>query len=120
MIKMSPEDHELVKKAARRAGLVISWESERYGHRDEPSIQSGYRIVGQAWDNHGLLLDWWNPLYDDGDALRLAVQCLPFYTLKYTREDWEYCDQDGVAATRRAIVRRVVENNYLQVYQQNS
>lgn len=47
----------------------------------------------------------WNPLTDDGDALRLAVKCLGVYMLKYSSEDWEYCKQDGYAATRRAIVR---------------
>jgi hypothetical protein len=51
----------------------------------------------------------WNPLTDDGDAFRLAVKCLPFYTLRYSREDWEKCGEDGYAATRRAIVRAAAE-----------
>lgn len=47
----------------------------------------------------------WNPLDDDGDALRLIVKCLGFYYISYSSEDWEYCKQDGYAATRRAIVK---------------
>lgn len=53
--------------------------------------------------------DYWNPLTNDGDAFRLAVKCLPFYTLRYSREDWEKCGEDGYAATRRAIVRAAAE-----------
>jgi hypothetical protein len=53
--------------------------------------------------------DYWNPLTDDGDAFRLMVKCLPFYTVCYSREDYEACNQDGLAATRRAIVRAAAE-----------
>lgn len=49
----------------------------------------------------------WNPLDDDGDAFRLAVKCLPFHVLSYTREDLDASGGDGRAATRRAIVRLV-------------
>ena len=52
---------------------------------------------------------WWNPLHRDADAFRLAVRCLQFYTLQYTREDYEACEEDGMAATRLAIVRAVAE-----------
>lgn len=57
----------------------------------------------------GAITSYWNPLTDDGDALRLAVSCLPFHILKYSAEDYEYCKQDGFAATRRAIVRAAAE-----------
>ena len=73
----------------------------------------------------------WNPLIDDGDALRLAVQlrlCLDTYmdpssrfdtdercTLvmlpsppDYSAGEW-HADSDPYAATRRAIVRAAVE-----------
>jgi hypothetical protein len=64
---------------------------------------------------------WWNPLTDDGDALRLAVklnlavQTLPgrdkpaseaWHNDKYARELW---NGDPYAATRRAIVRAAAE-----------
>ena len=71
--------------------------------------------------------DWieWNPLVDDGDALRLAVKlmlhigvnpgnkvfCLPTYSDKPTVH--ESCERNGTqdpyAATRRAIVRAAAE-----------
>ena len=51
----------------------------------------------------------WDPLHDDGDAFRLAVRC-NISSLSYTAEDYDYCNQDGLAATRRAIVRTIAEN----------
>jgi len=59
----------------------------------------------------------WNPLTDDGDALRLAVACglvvdtsrpsagAPFYSHLYAQMDFK----DRHAATRRAIVRAAAE-----------
>ena len=69
---------------------------------------------------------WWNPLTDDGDALRLAVklnlavvlhpalnQALvrPYHTRDMDRECREDCEKhtDHFAATRRAIVRAAAE-----------
>ena len=69
-------------------------------------------IEYSSTEDQGLSLasgKYWNPLEDDGDALRLAVMCLPFHILQYTAEDYEYCNQDGFAATRRAIVRKAAE-----------
>lgn len=61
----------------------------------------------------------WNPLADDGDALRLAVKMGLFIDLhgKYTRVSWpfeppkvaEQHGDDPYAATRRAIVRAAAE-----------
>jgi hypothetical protein len=51
---------------------------------------------------------YWNPLEDDGDALRLAVQLnlLEKHSfLDALREENDVCDGDYFAATRRAIVR---------------
>ena len=45
-----------------------------------------------------------DPLNDDGDAFRLAVK-LGNWSLIYSDDDWERCNHDGYAATRRAIVR---------------
>lgn len=59
----------------------------------------------------------WNPLADDGDALRLAVKLdievepVPFGGRAIVRDDDDYGEQfdeessDRMAATRRAIVR---------------
>jgi hypothetical protein len=90
-------DYELLRNAAKAAGLMADgW------HRDGgiavwmPGQESKY------WFN-------WNPLTDDGDAFRLIVKCLPFYTVCYSREDYEACNQNGLAATRLAIVRAAAE-----------
>ena len=83
-------DLELLELAAKAAGeLTTDW-------------------YGNAAYFDGVLKRW-NPLADDGDAFRLAVKCLPFHTLSYTREDYELCNEDGLAATRRAIVRAAAE-----------
>ena len=58
-----------------------------------------------------------NPLTDDGDALRLAVKlglvinCRHVQALVETTNDkfWEPQDNDPYAATRRAIVRAAAE-----------
>lgn len=68
----------------------------------------------------------WNPLDDDGDALRLAVKLnldITFGwqdsdTAVFVNADWdgapaevmhEFLDRDAYAATRRAIVRAAAE-----------
>lgn len=68
------------------------------------------------------LWDWWNPLTDDGDALRLAVKlgltvCVSFkYGLTWAdKDDKRHAlakanhDGDPYAATRRAVVRAAAE-----------
>jgi hypothetical protein len=65
---------------------------------------------------------WWNPLTDDGDALRLAVKLdlgVMSSSFRQTTRVWQYCvsgkeidvphEQDPYAATRRAIVRAAAE-----------
>ena len=94
-------DRELLELAAKAAGYeVLDWHGERYMTID------GDRLFP------------WNPLADDGDALRLAVK-LKIDTL-HRREVWatiagkglqlsEAFDEDPNAATRRAIVRAAAE-----------
>ena len=62
-------DRELLKAAAKAAGLVIDKSPCNGGGAGN----DGFDILGNA------MLDWhnnktWNPLTDDGDALRLAVK----------------------------------------------
>jgi hypothetical protein len=70
---------------------------------------------GETWRHvlpSGLPGAWWNPLEDDGDAMRLAVklrivvQHAPRYVVAIYGEKVA-CHVDGfyVSATRRAIVR---------------
>jgi len=67
------------------------------------------RLINDA--GHG----YWNPLTDDGDALRLAVKlkmavsvCTD-YTVMLSCETRENHGTDPYAATRRAIVRAAAE-----------
>ena len=102
-------DRELLEKAAKAAGI-------------------GYTsFIG---GEHYRLLDHWNPLTDDGDALRLAVQLMirvsvnrafrlsipGSVTVEYPDRDGFYfalgeavTNGDPYAATRRAIVRAAAE-----------
>jgi hypothetical protein len=97
-------DRELLEAAAKAAG------KEHYG---EYNAHAGLKTTG----------GWWNPLTDDGDALRLAVK-LNIYV--YPRQGKTHCEwrtdgeqtgemytqphgTDPYAATRRAIVRAAAE-----------
>lgn len=100
-------DRELLEKAAKAAGIDVEWlldfENKEYLHN---------------WEDGCV----WNPLTDDGDALKLAVKlrlrvCTPTTDLdcaiasngdvtKYSQDDVEgELMRDLYAATRRAIVR---------------
>lgn len=68
------------------------------------SPKSGLRV----WNENHTSAYKWDPLRDDGDAFRLAVKYLQFHTLSYTSDDYEACDENGLAATRYAIVRIVI------------
>lgn len=100
------DDRELLERAARAAG--VEWSAEE----------------GHGWQQIDGLHSVWNPLTDDGDALRLAVKLRmavviePKYGLVYaTFDGWrvgmereEPIDPpDPYAATRRAIVRAAAE-----------
>lgn len=102
-------DRELLELAAKAAGLT-RWE---YTESDEG-------IYVEVFD----LLTLWNPLTDDGDALRLAVKLgveLEFFancvraSKSINGRYWEVNESLWVdepnpyAATRRAIVRAAAE-----------
>jgi len=84
-------DRELLELAAKAAGVLLTWSTdERRPPRDAYTHQS------------------WNPLADDGDALRLAVKIglsEDFVTIVIDTEA-----QDGpYLAVRRAIVNRAAQ-----------
>lgn len=96
-------DRELLEQAAKAAGIKHS-----------PSITAACR--GER--------TWWNPLIDDGDALRLAVKLglrvgsdgqslnplVRCWRAHYEKPDiYEPQGTDPYAATRRAIVRAAAE-----------
>jgi hypothetical protein len=106
-------DREMLELAVKAAGIDVRWIAEcqdYYEHR--PHMLPGY------WDK-------WNPLTDDGDALRLAVAL----NLQVEADSFngdtivvgnlaigrllecvtEPHNDDPYAATRRAIVRAAAE-----------
>ena len=113
---MSNQDRELLELAARAAGIELRW------HED-----------GTAYSNNRAPGYWgvWNPIADDGDALRLAVRLghrfgftmetggmahwgpvtYTDYKLQGNGEPFKYSGpmethgSDPYTATRRAIVR---------------
>jgi hypothetical protein len=99
-------DRELLELAARAGGVVFC---------DGEDIYGGLILVG----GHS-----WNPLTDDGDALRLAVKLgldiesdLPAHLVEVWFPNgintcgsvYEPYGNDPYAATRRAIVRAAAE-----------
>ena len=89
-------NRELLERAAKAAGINIEWQPCGWAHDNETGCE-------------------WNPLTDDGDALRLAVKLgLAIYPAgngtgcaPEGQETGHYVkhDPDPYAATRRAIVR---------------
>ena len=100
---------ELLELAAKAAGIELRWHPDGTAYSD--SRCAGYWGV-------------WNPLTDDGDALRLAVK-LSIYIQPFTEscvpsvfargmnsigtEQVIALGNDPCAATRRAIVRAAAE-----------
>lgn len=124
-------DHELLELAAKAAGYTTI----QYQNLKDSSLDIRYGIDEAIWNGE----DYWNPLEDDGTALRLAVKLqldvcpyvyfnercqLPAVSkLRKTADgSWleekvsrfpEYSESfvkhDPYAATRRAIVRAAAE-----------
>lgn len=95
-------DRELLDLAAKAAGYVVTGLG---------GMSRGVFVhhEGAQPDECGDLPNFhWDPLTDDGDALRLAV-AINRMMITYSDEDWERCGHDGYAATRRAIVRAAAE-----------
>lgn len=86
-------DQDLLELAAKATGYSI-WEWDRDGSAliADPIIR-------------------WNPLHDDGDALRLAVRLnlLGAHSDEHAIGAAGMLDADPYAATRRAIVRAAAE-----------
>jgi len=104
-------DRELLELAAKAAGFA-NW--------SYAGSSSG--ICVELGASRGAITSYWNPLTDDGDALRLAVKLgcqlvispeIGITDCKIGEGDWcfggEHHHPDGYAATRRAIVRAAAE-----------
>ena len=106
-------DRELLELAAKAAGIDYSHDNAHWKHEDYCEFWS--------YDDLCTCGARWNPLTDDGDALRLAVKLgLTVSQLMNNREvevsDYdetvfvnEFHEPDPCAATRRAIVRAAAE-----------
>ena len=105
-------DRELLEAAAKAAGGRVSFDYSPDGY---PWLQAVVDGKPQPYPVR------WNPLTDDGDALRLAVKLR--LTLNCSYDDVAICGQeftqkevfierngeDPLAATRRAVVRAAAE-----------
>ncbi|MCO2436036.1 hypothetical protein FA346_13060 [Pseudomonas aeruginosa] len=96
-------DRELLELAARAAGYQLSYS---YRSLSSPAVPVVLAETGR-WRQ-------WDPLHDDGDALRLAVKlnltvsvCGEFTKVSYGWGEGiiEYANESKDAATCRAIVR---------------
>lgn len=102
------QDRELLRLAAKALGM--------------PSLCDANGVFG-AWIGEPETGHWWNPLEDDGDALRMAValgmtvsSCITYFKAStipltlagiFVRE--EMLNQPCESACRRAIVRAAAE-----------
>ena len=112
-------DRELLELAAKAAGL----DDARYCTFAGMEERCGFGGAIYS-DKHaaGMGSGYWNPLEDDGDALRLAVKLdivvwefsqynCALVEVRYGKASGEYTEpgEDRYAATRRAIVRAAAE-----------
>ena len=111
-------DRELLEAAAKAAGIKVPTKKDYpYAYIDERGIHKDISCGGD-----GTRMSHWNPLTNDGDALRLAMK------LRIEVEPWIHGDSecaraavrevlidephyggDPERATRRAIVRAAAE-----------
>lgn len=93
-------DRELLEAAAKAAG--IDWNPD-----------TSYRTTGRIGATGMPHMAFWNPLSDDGDALRLAVKLDLIDERKWkapvTGAIYDECNGDWYSATRRAIVMAAAE-----------
>jgi len=108
--KADQDDRKLLELAAKAAGIegrMVGWIGEEWFERtDVTGYLEGYKPRIE-----------WNPLTDDGDALRLAVKLGLVISVNYElglafctsidRQTYQASEglKDPYAATRRAIVR---------------
>lgn len=116
---MSETDRELLELAAKAFGI----KADKSPYNGGGATNTGFDLRGN------LVVDWhnghkWNPLSDDGDALRLAVKLridiewtepeevyASSHNGEQNRQLTEWAEHSGcpASATRRAIVRAAAE-----------
>ena len=87
-------DKELLNLAANAVDIELYWaNTDEISPRKRPDLNT------------------WNPLVDDGDAMRLAVKLnLLWKTNVHYTKYLDLVETDLCAATRRAIVKAAAEN----------
>jgi hypothetical protein len=105
-------DKELLEMAAKAAGVDGEWHDYASG----PGIYAAPEYRKLSENNTVITQRKWNPLTDDGDALRLAGKLWMIVdtnnssvTLKCKNYYGKIYDTDPGAATRYAIVRAAAE-----------
>ncbi len=96
-------DRELLEKAAKAAGIDVPKKLNSW-------LTYGDKYGFQWWNMDGTKTEkTFNPMHDDGDALRLAVRLKMSLSVGIARSDAgefsDFSDPCDYAATRRAIVR---------------
>jgi len=108
-------DREMLEMAAKAARYAFKWGINSLLVADFSHPDSGFTSVDPGNDVFNLVE--WNPLKDDGDALRLAVNLgLQFYgrEIGASVDGYEFfyeadCGGDKYLAARRAIVIAAAE-----------
>ena len=109
-------DRELLEQAAKAAGYEYTVKDDEY-YKTHKFFGLWLVIHGEPSEHQRR---YWNPLTDDGDALRLAVkldmdvevlldQGITMIHTDTTTSQTEPHNNDPYAATRRAIVRAAAE-----------
>ena len=100
-------DRKLLEMAAKAAGITIKPVEIK-----NVEFAGDDRFIGYSTDPHEWLRGWFNPLTDDGDALRLAVALRMDLNINDGECDVFTADsfyngrgKDTLETTRRAIVR---------------
>lgn len=112
-------DRELLELAAKAIGITL-----KPMEVENVEFMGDYRFIGLMTDPSQWERGWFDPLTDDGDALRLAVKLgmnidvgvNPVgFTATAVIADYnsvfvdEYHEENAMKATRRAIVRAAAE-----------
>jgi hypothetical protein len=93
-------DRGLLELAAKAAGHGDVWSLDEH-----PDVT----YIGPRYDGGTVRYRVWNPLTDDGDALRLAVKLNLWEAVRDGYQHADSLDTDPQAATRRAITRAAAE-----------
>jgi hypothetical protein len=80
---MSHTDRQLLEWAAKAAGIILAWEHHGVCVGDFADTPYETTIHGRDGGYSDEIKKWpWDPLSDDGDALRLAVKLGLFVTFE--------------------------------------